>query len=86
MQTTSKIWKQIKKMQTKSSEANRKSAVIINVGLSPYKKIFVDLKDSPSKLMKKCSLFYLESSFRPEDTWIFVLTFCHVEKTVWLER
>ena len=55
-------------MQTKSSEANRKSAVIINVGLSPYKKIFVDLKDSPSKLMKKCSLFYLESSFRPEDT------------------
>ena len=53
MQTTSKIWKQIKKMQTKLSEANRKSAVIINVGLSPYNKIFVDLKDSPSKLMKK---------------------------------
>ena len=40
----------------------------LKVGLSPSKKKYIiRFNDSPSKMMKKCFLFHLKSSFRSQD-------------------
>ena len=51
----------------------------------PKKNCFICFNESPLKMMKNVFSFYLKSSFRAQDIWIFVLNFGHVEKTAWLE-
>ena len=42
--------------------------------------------ESPLKIIKKCFLIHLKSSFRSQDIWIFVLSFRSCRKKAWLER
>ena len=40
----------------------------------------------PFKNDEKCSLFYLESSFRSQDIEVIVMTFWSCRKMTWLEK
>ena len=58
-----------------------KSLLIVKVALSPSKKICVIcLTESPLKMIKKCHLFHLKSSFRSQDISVFVTTFWSCRK------
>ena len=41
--------------------------------------------ESPLKIIKKCFLFHVKSSFRSWDIYIFVLIFCLYRKAAWWE-
>ena len=52
-----------------------------NKQLSPSKtNCFICFNESSVKMIKKCFLFHFKNSFRSEDIWIFVLTFCSFRK------
>ena len=54
---------------------------IIKVGLSPFKKVFFYLLQwKPFKNNEKGFLFYLKSSFRPQDIKFLSWHFGHVEE------
>ena len=54
------------------------------VALSGLRQFLVS--ESPLKIIKKCFLFHLKSSFRSKDILVFVLTFWSCIETVWLKR
>ena len=60
----------------------------VKVELSPFKKnLFYLPQWKPFKIEEKYIFFFnLKSSFRSQDTLIFVSTFGHLEKTALLER
>ena len=68
-------------------EFHKTILMFIKVGLSPSKKNFYCLLQWwLFKNDEKSFLFYLKSSFRSQDIYVFVLTIGYVEKTAWLER
>ena len=57
------------------------NGIAFKVGLSPSKKVCVIcFIESPLKMIKKCFLFHLESSFRSQDTKVFIMTFWSCRK------
>ena len=59
-------------------------APYFKLGLSPSKKICVVWK--PFKNDEKCFSFQLKSSFRSQDVWVFVTTFCPFRKNGWIRE
>ena len=54
---------------------------VLRFGLSPSKKICVIcFIKSPLKVIKKCFLFHLKSSFHSQDIWVFIKTFWSFRK------